>query len=102
MDTNNSQKKQTYLDKLYSILCQSEQEEFTLKELQHIFKKFELEEYKKKVNNNKTMSFGKYKGKTLESIAKFDMGYLRWLSKQQPIMERFTGLNDGLNQILRQ
>ena len=48
-------------------------------------KDFAIEAYDKKqkqeVENAGRISFGKYKGKKLEDIAKLDMPYMKWLAK---------------------
>lgn len=50
-------------------------------------------------------SFGKYNGRSVDDVAKEDIGYLHWLVQQDWVEGRFPALydcaNDCINDILR-
>ena len=60
-------------------------------------KDFAIEAYdekqKKEAENAGSMNFGKYKGKKLEDIAKLDMPYMQWLTKNNKYL---TASNQAL------
>ena len=47
-----------------------------------LFDQFRKSEYKQAMKDPRLLPFGKYKGKSVEEVAKFDVSYLQWLSKQ--------------------
>ena len=48
-----------------------------------LYDQFRKTEYKKAMKDPRLMPFGKYKGKTVEEVASFDINYLQWMSKQE-------------------
>jgi uncharacterized protein (DUF3820 family) len=51
-------------------------------ELLELFKAFEQEEKQRDLEKADTMPVGKYKGKSIKSVASFDRPYILWLLKQ--------------------
>lgn len=47
-----------------------------------LYDQFRKSEYKKAIKDPRLMPFGKYKGKTVDEVASFDLSYLRWMVKQ--------------------
>jgi uncharacterized protein (DUF3820 family) len=48
-----------------------------------LYDQFRKTEYKQAMKDPRMMPFGKYKGKTVEEVASFDLNYLQWMAKQE-------------------
>ena len=97
-------RKPSYTDRLISHLCEAEElEDVDLKAVVESIRQFSKQyakqyakEMKEKENQDvDTLYFGKYKGKKIEDIKKFDAGYLLWLSRQ-------SFVKDNLKRALRE
>lgn len=85
----------TYTDRQIDFIYRAESESFSKDEIVDLIKEFSESEYEKRRADLSKMPFGKFKGKTIKSIATFDKQYLQWLVKQT-VMEKWSDLREEI------
>ena len=58
----------------------------------------EFDRVRREINKNIYIPYGKYKGKRIEEVAKFDLKYLKWFATQANLPQENK---DGINLILK-
>lgn len=84
---------QVFLDKA------EDKDTFNIDEIRENIEEFSKLEYEKRKKKTDLMPFGKYKFKKVSDIAKFDIRYLKWLSKQD-MLENYKDLKEEINKNL--
>ena len=103
MADQEEQPKQTYAERLVAYIQEHKDEELTedlLFRVTALITDFAKANADKNRADHSKMPFGKFKGKSLKSIAAFDKPYLRWLSKQE-MMDNFPELSQNIRTLLK-
>jgi len=96
----------SYTDQMIEHLCQALDDEIDLQpvieQIKIFSRKYASEMKKKQEEDNdkpiKCLLFGKYKGKKISDVAKFDVKYLMWLRRQSFIR---PNLKKALDKVLK-
>lgn len=84
--TTETVKPLSYSQRLINQFKESPHERFTVGDIEKLINDFSLKEYEKRKEKTDEMPFGKYKYKKVSDVAKFDKQYLKWLTKQEMMM----------------
>ena len=70
-------------------------------QVREMIQDFSLAEFNQKKANSSKFSFGKYKGKSVASVALFDKPYLLWLIDQEMMNDKFPDLLKNIKKTLK-
>jgi hypothetical protein len=92
----NNEKPLSYSKRLIQHFEEAKEDLFSIEKINEMINDFSKLEYEKRKQNTDEMPFGKYKGKKVSDVAKFDSQYLTWLRKQD-MMENYGDLKNEIN-----
>lgn len=72
---------------------------FNLKDISELIEEFSQRHQEMKKAISDKITFGKYKGKTIQQLLHFDKQYLTWLVKQT-FMDEYSALRDNIRTAL--
>ena len=98
-ENETEEKPLSYTDKLLKLFDEDDRDEFTISEVKTVINKFRKTQDDNRRSASNKLPFGKYKFRTLSSVAKFDMRYLKWLSKQT-VLDNFPALKVNIKKIV--